>query len=162
MLLLLNIVNNYILTLRIIDTCDTISSANGISLADFYAWNPAVGSTCTTLLAGYYVCVDIPGVTPTTATTATATGPTPTQTGITSSCKSRLRLIINDTLCIMAMHHSADRILGDEWYEAVSGDTCDAIVAKFSITLAEFYAWNPAVGSTCASLFLGYYYCVGV
>ncbi len=145
-----------------IDTCDTISSANGISLANFYAWNPAVGSTCTTLLAGYYVCVDIPGVTPTTTTTATATGPTPTQTGITSSCKFSLGLLLKANLYTMAMDHSANRTLGDAWYEAVSGDTCDAIVAKFSITLAEFYAWNPAVGSTCASLFLGYYYCVGV
>jgi hypothetical protein len=65
-------------------------------------------------------------------------------------------------LYALAIQHNANRLPGDAWYEAVSGDTCDGIVAKFSITLAEFYAWNPAVGSTCATLFLGYYYCVGI
>lgn len=147
-----------------VDTCLQIAALYGISLADFYAWNPAVGSTCASLYADYYVCVDIPGVTPTTTTSATSTGPTPTQTGIVSTCKFGLHLLLN-TACLMCSDrtfYGANQFSGDEWYLAVSGDTCDAIVALFSITLAEFYAWNPAVGSTCADLFLGYYYCVGI
>jgi hypothetical protein len=48
----------------------------------------------------------------------------------------------------------ANRVLGDMWYQAVSEDTCDVIIAKYSVTLAQFYAWNLAVGSTCATPFL--------
>lgn len=39
-------------------TCDTIASANGISLAEFYEWNPSIDRTrCNNLWLGYYVCV---------------------------------------------------------------------------------------------------------
>jgi hypothetical protein len=47
------------------DTCSAVASTAGISLDDFYAWNPAVGTSCAYLDVGDYVCVDIPGVTPT-------------------------------------------------------------------------------------------------
>lgn len=47
------------------DGCANVASAAGISLADFYAWNPAVGTSCAYLDVGDYVCIDIPGVTPT-------------------------------------------------------------------------------------------------
>ena len=46
----------------------------------------AVGSKCTGLLSGYYVCVGVPG-TPTEPPEATNTAPGPTQTGITPDCK---------------------------------------------------------------------------
>jgi len=70
-----------------------IASSHGISLASFYAWNPAVGSTCATLIAGDYVCVNVIGATTTTASKTTSTKgngvstPTPTQSGMTTSCK---------------------------------------------------------------------------
>jgi hypothetical protein len=36
-------------------------------------------------------------------------------------------------------------------------------VSKFdTFTLATFIKWNPAVGSVCSSLFLNYYYCIGI
>ncbi|KAI1181459.1 carbohydrate-binding module family 50 [Nemania serpens] len=42
------------------DTCASIAAGAGISLANFYAWNPDVGSNaCKTLKPNYYVCVDI-------------------------------------------------------------------------------------------------------
>jgi hypothetical protein len=70
-------------------------------------------------------------------TTTTTTGPTdPTQTGIASNC--------------------------NVWYNVVSGDSCAKIETQFDITFAQFYAWNPAVGSNCGLLFVGYSYCVGV
>lgn len=74
------------------DVC--VSAAEyGVSLSDFYSWNPAVGHDCSGLLYGYYVYVGVPGTTATTATTAatataiTSAGPSPTQTGITSTCE---------------------------------------------------------------------------
>ncbi|KAL4860468.1 hypothetical protein BDV12DRAFT_209352 [Aspergillus spectabilis] len=41
------------------DGCQTIAGGYGISLEDFYTWNPGVGSDCSTLWLGYAVCVAI-------------------------------------------------------------------------------------------------------
>ncbi|KAJ5116977.1 hypothetical protein N7456_001325 [Penicillium angulare] len=124
------------------DTCDAIASAAGISTTDFYAWNSGVGSGCTSLWLGYYVCTGIIGSTPTTTTTTTTstgngvTTPTPIQPGMVSDC--------------------------DKFHEVVSGDGCQAIADDADITLAEFEAWNTEVGSTCSTLWLGYYVCIGI
>ncbi|KAH8799634.1 hypothetical protein F5884DRAFT_111945 [Xylogone sp. PMI_703] len=124
------------------DQCGTIATNAGISLTQFYSWNPAVGSTCATLFLGYYVCIDVIGVTPTTTHTTTTTKgngvttPTPIQTGMVKNC--------------------------DKFHLVVSGDQCGAIASNAGITLTQFYSWNPAVGSTCATLFLGYYVCIGI
>jgi hypothetical protein len=122
-----------------------------------------VGSSCQTLIAGYYVCVRISGeqespftekrntgallkqvdsspittATVTTTTTATAIAvPSPIQTGIVSSCT--------------------------KYYQAQKGDTCVTIVNDHypNLTVAQFESWNPAVGTSCNSLLAGYYYCV--
>ncbi|GIC89055.1 putative LysM domain protein [Aspergillus udagawae] len=132
------------------DACANIASTYGITLANFYSWNPAVGTSCQSLQAGYYVCVGVSGSTTSTTTTktttttttnaptttTTASGPSPTQAGITADCET--------------------------FYQAVSGDSCWTIVSeKYTyLTQDEFYAWNPAVGSTCSNLQAGYYYCV--
>ena len=43
------------------------------------------------------------------------------------------------------------------------GDTCETVASEFSITVAQFLTWNPAVSSDCASGFwLEEAYCVGV
>ncbi|KAH6688815.1 LysM domain protein [Leptodontidium sp. MPI-SDFR-AT-0119] len=129
------------------DQCGTIATAKGISLSSFYAWNPAVGSTCASLWADYYVCVNVIGGTTSTTSTTTSvstttttgngvTTPTPVEPGITTTC-SKFHLV-------------------------VSGDTCAAIATAAGITTTQFYAWNTNVGSTCASLWLGYYVCIGV
>ncbi|KAJ5488589.1 hypothetical protein N7539_003479 [Penicillium diatomitis] len=39
------------------DTCYSISMAEGVSLSDFYTWNPSVGTDCSNLWQGYYVCI---------------------------------------------------------------------------------------------------------
>ncbi|KAH1669671.1 hypothetical protein KXV65_004749 [Aspergillus fumigatus] len=130
------------------DGCAAIASTYSITLADFYSWNPAVGTSCQSLQAGYYVCVGVSGSTtsttttkPTTTTkapitTTTASGPSPTQSGITADCET--------------------------FDQAVSGDSCWTIVSeKYTyLTQDQFYAWNPAVGPTCSNLQAGYYYCV--
>ncbi|KAK3941414.1 hypothetical protein QBC46DRAFT_458301 [Diplogelasinospora grovesii] len=127
------------------DGCYNIAAANNITLDDFYAWNPAVGTNCTSLWPDYYVCVGItassatPTTTPPPSSTSSGNGistPTPTQTGMVDNCNS--------------------------FYDVVSGDSCYNIAAANNITLDNFYAWNPAVGSSCGSLWLGYYVCVGI
>lgn len=128
------------------DECGTIAADEGISLDEFSAWNPAVGTSYSLLLLGEYVCVGIIGTTSsatttTIATTTTATGggittPTPYQTGMVSDC--------------------------DKFYLVENGDYCQGIATEYSISLENFYDWNPAVGTDCSDLELGDYVCVGV
>lgn len=125
------------------DGCAAIASAAQISLTDLYKWNPGVGSTCSTLYLGYYVCIGVAGVTPTATTTTSTTSssnavatPTPYQPGMATNC--------------------------GKFHLVVSGDGCYAIATAAGIALADFYTWNPAVGSTCATLFLSYYVCIGL
>jgi len=49
-----------------------------------------------------------------------------------------------------------------KFYQAVSGDYCYLIATNNGIDTATFTSWNPAVGSGCSTLFVGYYYCAGV
>jgi LysM repeat protein len=122
------------------DTCGGIvNNYHEFSLQDFYSWNPSVGDQCQSLIAGYYVCIGVPG-TPTTPVTTPApktTGVSPTQTGIASDCT--------------------------KYYEAQSGDSCYSIVQSFGeFSQDDFFKWNPSVGSDCSGLYAGYYYCVAV
>ncbi|OJJ66409.1 hypothetical protein ASPBRDRAFT_666024 [Aspergillus brasiliensis CBS 101740] len=72
-----------------------------------------------------------------TQSTATATGPDgPVQTGIASNC--------------------------DAYYTVASGDSCAAIESRYDLTFAQLYQWNPAIGSDCTNLWVGYAVCVGV
>ena len=96
-----------------------------------------VDANCTDMWVGYAYCV-AGGPTPTqtapgTSTTANA-APGPTQSGVTSQCS--------------------------EWYVVQSGDSCPKIESAFGITFAQFYQWNPAIGSTCTNLWVGYAECV--
>jgi hypothetical protein len=127
------------------DNCETIAMDEGISLTEFYTWNPAVGTNCEYLDLGDYVCVDVIGIVPSQTTTTTTstigpgngiTTPTPYQTGMVTNC--------------------------DLFHLVVSGDECGDIATKYGISLTQFYSWNPAVGSTCSFLDLGDYVCVGV
>ncbi|PWY92304.1 hypothetical protein BO70DRAFT_391720 [Aspergillus heteromorphus CBS 117.55] len=120
------------------ETCTTIAAAAGISLANFYAWNPSVGTGCDTLWLGYYVCT---GVSPTstrpaTSTTATAVAtPSPTQSGMVGNCGA--------------------------FYLVATGDTCTTIAQKEGVSVQNIISWNPAVGTGCTNLWWGYYICVG-
>ncbi|KAL5330732.1 hypothetical protein ACEPPN_000252 [Leptodophora sp. 'Broadleaf-Isolate-01'] len=116
------------------DSCAAIESEFSITFAQFYAWNPAVGSNCENLWIGEAYCVAAPTSSTTTSISSTVTPPAPTQSGIVAGCT--------------------------EYYVVVSGDSCAAIESEFSITFAQFYAWNPAVGSNCENLWLGEAYCV--
>ncbi|OJJ95699.1 carbohydrate-binding module family 50 protein [Aspergillus aculeatus ATCC 16872] len=121
------------------DTCAAIASDAGIALSDFYAWNPAVGSSCADLDVGDYVCIGATGIVTSATATSSGTGivtPAPIQTGMTATC--------------------------DAFHLVVTGDTCSVIASDAGIALTDFYAWNPAVSSSCADLDVGDYVCVGI
>ncbi|RMY18628.1 hypothetical protein D0867_05198 [Hortaea werneckii] len=80
---------------------------------------------------GYYVTTSID---PSSSTVSATNSVLPTQSGIASSCT--------------------------KYYKAVSGDTCQGISDAYDLLVDAFEDMNPAVGSECKSLWLGYYYCV--
>jgi len=47
-------------------------------------------------------------------------------------------------------------------YLVKSGDQCGTITTSNSIPISNFYTWNPAVGNTCATLWLNTCVCVGI
>ncbi|KAL4790494.1 hypothetical protein BDV19DRAFT_394063 [Aspergillus venezuelensis] len=189
------------------NTCGTIASDNGITLPDFYAWNPAVGTDCSALWAGYYACIGVTGGTTTTSkttatsTTSTATGPSPTQTGIIETCTGYYQAQSGETYSSIvsgrysyvplnrfitwnpAVESSCSGLWAGYFYcvateawmpqpgtvtacrayhRVVRGDTCQIIQQRYGITTAQFNRWNPSVGQDCASLWAGYFVCVGV
>jgi hypothetical protein len=70
------------------------------------------------------------------ATRAAGATPSPVQTGMVGNCVS--------------------------YHQVVAGDTCSSIATAASIALTDFYTWNPAVGTSCASLLAGFYACIAV
>ena len=132
------------------DGCEAIASKYGITPAQFYAWNPFIGSNCANLWPDNYVCVSIIGVNPSFTTSVKPTStkptttkptngvatPTPIQDGMTKNCK--------------------------KFYLVKSGDGCWAIANANSISLDNFYAWNPSVKTDCSGLWPTYYVCIGV
>ncbi|KAK5807559.1 hypothetical protein VI817_001817 [Penicillium citrinum] len=127
------------------DTCYVIQDKYmSFTLGQFYAWNPSIQPGCKNLEDGYYVCVGNGTSTssPVTVTATTTMTPVssssafPTQSGVASNC--------------------------NKWFYTTDGTTCDGILDKFGLTIAQFYSWNPAVGPTCTGLWLEVYVCVGV
>jgi LysM repeat protein len=127
--------------------CTDIAKKNSISLSQFYAWNPKVGTSCGGLWPEVYVCVSIVGHSPTTTTAppTTTVKPTPTN-GIATPTPIQEGMVNN---C-------------DAFHYVVDGDGCSKIVQQYGISLSQFYKWNPAVGSSCSALWLETYVCVSI
>ena len=120
------------------DACDTICQEYNIPYWALQEWNPALGPSCA-IWANSSYCVYGPGAEDmyygeNSTTTTTGGAPGPTQTGIVAGCT--------------------------EWYVAQTNDECGWIAGNYSISLAQFYAWNPAVGDSCQFLVPGDAYCV--
>lgn len=131
------------------DNCVAFATANNITPAQLYTWNPILGdggSNCgTKFWANEYYCVGAPdGSATATTTTAAPTStavvtPSPVQSGIDPQCT--------------------------KFAEAAAGDTCPGFASNNGITATELYSWNPilgAAGANCNSDFwANEYYCVG-
>lgn len=122
------------------DSCASITATRGITFAKLLELNPSIGSNCQGLWANVNVCVGvIGGSSPPPTTTAPGNGiqtPSPVRTGMTKSC--------------------------NKFYLVKSGNACATIASSNSITLSNFYAWNPDAGTTCTGLWLDTYVCVGI
>jgi len=91
------------------------------------------------------VCGYHRGTTTTTTTSTTATTATSTRNRVTTATPYQEDIV---TDC-------------DLFHFVVSSDECDTTPSDAGITTAEFYEWNPDVGSTCASLWLGIMFVLG-
>ncbi|CAN8099073.1 unnamed protein product [Discula destructiva] len=79
-------------------------------------------------------------------------------------------LILGDWVCVDTTDYApaatpspiySDTIDGClAFYKVQPGDYCSLIAAETSITLAEFYTYNPGVGSDCSALALDHWVCV--
>ncbi|KAL4860890.1 hypothetical protein BDV12DRAFT_204586 [Aspergillus spectabilis] len=126
------------------DSCNTyIQKYPGLTLADLVEWNSEIGAQCQFLWIDYYICTGVSGWVPTTTTSSTRAPPTngvptptPTQPGMVDNC--------------------------DEFHLVETGDDCSSIASEYRISTGEFFAWNSGVGTSCGSLWLGYYVCVSV
>ena len=144
------------------DTCESILATNSwISLDQLLSWNPTIGSDCSGLFDGWWVCINVPNpplatsfftwtttllggpepslvsnYTPTTFPTADSNfDPQPTQAGIISGCLA--------------------------YYQAQEGDTCREIIGDGTyLSQEEFFSFNPALNGNCDGLWLDYWYCV--
>ncbi|KAF3903844.1 hypothetical protein ABW20_dc0100423 [Dactylellina cionopaga] len=119
------------------DSCDPISRNNGISLEDFYKWNPTVNKDCSGLWTNYFVCVGVIGSkpTPTQPGNGIAT-PTPIQTGMIGTCK--------------------------KFHFVQPGETCAVIQKKYGVSIQLLFRWNQAIGADCQGMWAKTYLCVGV
>ncbi|KAF2108719.1 hypothetical protein BDV96DRAFT_556005 [Lophiotrema nucula] len=158
------------------ETCAQLISDNFVSMTDFYRWNPVVKSDCSGLKSGFSYCVEAlnepppsssskpssstkvstppPSTTP--KPTSTPSTPTITTPPVTSSTKAPNG--------IETPLPTQPDIVGncDKFYLVQKDEGCSAIAAKFGITLAQFQAWNPKVGTTCGGLWADAYACVSI
>lgn len=85
---------------------------------------------------------------------SSTTTPTPTSTVPTSTAAS------SASPSITPMPDITDKCT--KYHVVVQGDGCWAIANEYGISLDDFYAWNPDVGTDCSSLWLGYGVCVSI
>lgn len=107
------------------DSCYAVASIYGITLANLYSWNPAVGSSCAYLDVGDYVCVGV-----------TAAPPTPTEPGAISTCTAWHYVVSGDGCYSISEEYS---ITTDEFYAWNSGvgDTCADLYLNYYVCVAS-------------------------
>lgn len=164
------------------DYCDLIALNFSLTFSQLVDLNPSLDSTCSNLWVGYDYCVAavngttvtpvIPSPAPSAASTDSGKAATPTGSLSLSSQSSQSLLDTTGNPTTGSAPSSASSVTTPtpmqtgmasgctQFHQAISGDTCYQIAEAYNITTTQFEDWNPAVGSSCASLWVGYYYCV--
>ncbi|KAJ4007743.1 hypothetical protein NW766_009546 [Fusarium irregulare] len=125
-------------------TCTSINNYYKLPLDNFYSWNPSVGTNCQSLLVGYWVCVSVTGWEP----PVSSPKPSPTQPANGISTPSPIQ---------DRMHKNCNK-----FHKISSTTTCSSIRDYYNLPLADFYSWNPSVGTSCQALLVGYNVCVSI
>ncbi|KAM0443840.1 hypothetical protein ACHAQK_002586 [Fusarium lateritium] len=120
-------------------TCNSIENCYKLPLAKFLEWNPDVGKNCQSLLVDYWVCIMTDDYKPTPSPTSPSNRiktPLPIQDGIHKNC--------------------------NKFHQVQKTTICASINNYYSLSLKDFYSWNPSVGTNCQSLLAGYWVCVSI
>jgi LysM repeat protein len=147
------------------DTCWALANAAAIPLDTFYALNPAVGTDCSHLQSGFYVCLGL--ASGGAAATTIATGPpvpavTTALSSTTKSGSSSSGGVTPPAATATPSPVQTGIVAGcTRFYLVEKGDSCGGIASAAGITAASLAALNPAVGSSCFGLLAGYYVCLG-
>ncbi|EEP82317.1 predicted protein [Uncinocarpus reesii 1704] len=171
------------------ESCWSISTKYGISLDDFFAWNPDVSPDCATnFWGGYAYCVgvgDIPSSMVTTGSTELPSSSssisittTTTTRGSSSSAEPSntepysTRYPITDWNITATTTETAfppkrtqpgQPVDCTDWHLVSTADTCDNIAGSSSwLTKEKLLEWNPTLGVDCSGLFVGWWVCVMV
>lgn len=140
------------------DTCTSVATEAGITLAQFLVWNPAVSSDCTrNFWVGSAYCIGISGQ-GAPSTTGKATGSTTTSKAATTP---------RPGVMVPSPVQEGNAVEGCSKYaQAQAGDWCSKFAERNKVALVDLYRWNrvlAADGSGCGTQFwAGYWYCVGV
>ena len=135
------------------DTCASFASAWGKTVDDFKALNPGV--SCPNLTAGQSYCMvgTVTGPTSTTSTTVTTSKSTTAATTTTTS-KTVTTTTTTTTGTAPGPTQPGTPADCDKFHLVLSGDTCDTIAAKYSITVAQFKSWNPTIDTGMSWLWI--------
>jgi LysM repeat protein len=107
------------------DVCSNIAASYGISLSQFYAWNPYVGTSCTDMWPGYYVCVSTFEVSP-------VATPTPFQAGMVANCRKFYLVRPGDGCYNIATAYGISLTELYDWNPAVRTD-CSVLLANYFV-----------------------------
>ncbi|KAH7919459.1 hypothetical protein BV22DRAFT_1133822 [Leucogyrophana mollusca] len=135
---------------------------NGITAAQFLAWNPEINSGCTNLEPGEAYCVAA-SATPSTSSMPTSAVPTPSNVApgtVTASCTKYHTVVSGDTCNMIEGEYDITATQLLTWNPEINTDCTNLIIGENGITAAQFLAWNPEINSGCTNLELGEAYCV--
>ncbi|KAK1779165.1 hypothetical protein QBC45DRAFT_432873 [Copromyces sp. CBS 386.78] len=148
-------------------TCESFAASWGQSVDELKKLNP--GITCPNLDDSKLYCVIgtvTADPTPSSSTSSTTSTTLKTTTTTTTSSTKVSTTSFSSTTAAPAATNSPQMpgIVADcdGFYKVVSGDSCDTIASKNSITTTQFKTWNTEINADCSNLWLDYYVCVHI
>ncbi|KAI8207620.1 hypothetical protein K4K54_004856 [Colletotrichum sp. SAR 10_86] len=152
------------------DNCDTVAARSDITRAKFLEYNPSVSADCTVnFWIGQAYCV---GLGPRLPSAPSTTSRSQTQSfnstysirhPITSASLTQPTASEDDVWPPTKTQQGQPSYCSD-WHLVQPGEDCSDVVRQHSdfTNMADFFAWNPAVGTDCSGLYLGFYVCVDI
>ncbi|KAF8871691.1 hypothetical protein BD779DRAFT_441450 [Infundibulicybe gibba] len=143
------------------DTCFTMEQLFKLSLTQILFWNTGINKDCSNLLVDTDYCIYGPNLPNSLSSSTPITTSVMLPPPITDSPGSTTTPPISPTPTAPLGPGTLTDVQGcDEYYTAVSGDTCTAIETSNAITHAQMLSWNTGLTSTCSNLQAGIAYCV--
>ncbi|OAA63388.1 peptidoglycan-binding protein [Niveomyces insectorum RCEF 264] len=140
------------------DTCVSIAAmySTWMSLADFFAWNPVVGTDCSGLYIMYWVCVGIQPQTSLTLEYPTTSPTIPDEVPWTPTPQPSVDFSFTPSPTQGPLPTNCAN-----YYFSRPGDTCHNVAANLGyVSEEQFLAYNSFLDGNCNGLWSGVYYCV--